>query len=99
MNNFNIIGKLGSIKKQTNFYLVDIAENKYDMQGQKLDTIWFKCICAFNPNANIGDTVMVDGHFIKSKNKKFQLAFEIDHLGVIRSKTDEEAFNCQVGEN
>lgn len=85
MANFNIIGKVGNIKKQTNFYLVDIAENKYDMSGQKMDTIWFKCICAFTPNANTGDTVIAEGHFIKSKNNKFPFAFEIDHLGVISS--------------
>ena len=99
MSNFNIIGKLASINKQTNFYLVDIAENRFSSKGQKLDTIFFKCICAFTPNAKVGDTVMVSGHFIKSKNNKFPFAFEIDHLGVISSSNKENINYDKVGED
>lgn len=88
MSEFKIIGKLGGINKRNKYYMVDIAENKYNSEGEKINTIWYNCICAYKPRAKIGQLVIATGSFVSSRNENFPYALEINHIGVINEGGD-----------
>lgn len=93
MSTWHIVGQVGNIVKKKNTWLITIAENKYDKETcKKLYTIWYICICKFEPNILIGNTVIANGHFEPSKNKDFPFAMIVDHIGTINKNQKDDKF-------
>lgn len=90
MADWRIIGQVGSITKKNQNYFISLAENKYKKNEndvfEKDHTLWFTCICSFEPKADIGDTVIADGTYIPSKNPNFPYIMKIEHIGIIKKK-------------
>ena len=100
MADWKVVGQLGSIRKKDQYYMVNIAENKYKLNeenpnenqypNEKDSTIWFNCICPYKPRANVGDRVVAEGVFVPSKNENFPFSLKIKHIGVILKDDKEE---------
>lgn len=93
MSEWKIIGQMGSIIKKKQSYIVNIAENRYALNPEKNEyekrhTIWFNCICCFEPHVKTGDKVIAEGTFEPSRNEKFPFAMKIEHIGVINGNED-----------
>lgn len=86
--NWNVVGQVGTVSKNGNVYVVNIADNQYK-NGKKIKTVWFNCICKFEPRVKKGDNVIANGFFEESSNKAFQYAMIVSHIGVIADKTKE----------
>lgn len=78
---FTIQGQLGKVHKKDTCYLVNIAQNIYE-KGDKIDTIWYNCICSYKPNAKTGDSVIATGTFESSKNPNYPFTMKIINIGV-----------------
>ena len=86
---WEVVGQVGTVSKCGNFYLVNIADNRYKNR-KKVSTIWFHCMCRFKPRVKTGDQVIAHGFFSESKNENFPYAMIIEHIGVIKSKEESE---------
>lgn len=91
MAKWQIVGQVGTIVKKDKCYLVNIAENKYKPKGkgkewEKQHTIWFNCICDFEPKVSMGDTVIAEGEYLPSKRDDYPYVMKIAHIGVIKKK-------------
>lgn len=91
MAEWKVVGQMGKITKKSQYYMVNIAENRYKMGENgtvKESTIWFNCISSFKPKVETGDTVIAEGTFEPSKNPSFPYAMIINHIGVIKKKEE-----------
>lgn len=82
-NTWQIFGQVGKIQQRGGLWSVDMAENRYDDDGNKLCTMWFNCLCKWKPNVETGQSVLAVGTFEPSLNKNYQYAMMISHIGVI----------------
>lgn len=102
MEEWKIVGQVGSVIKNKNTFIVHIAKNKFRKdyttgQSTKLYTVWFTCICFFEVSISTGDTVMVGGEFIPSKNTNFPFIMKISHIGIIKKKSNFEKDVIEAG--
>lgn len=86
-------GQVGNIIKKDNYFLINIAYNRYVPDGankswKKKETIWFNCISDFEPRVDIGDTVIAEGEYISSKNSKNPYNMKINHIGIIKKRSN-----------
>lgn len=83
-NHWTLVGQIGDVRKSGNVWIVDIADNKYSKKNGKSvknSTIWFNCICKFEPNCKKGDKVLAEGTFVHCHSGQFPFTMEIKHIG------------------
>lgn len=84
---WRITGQISKIKKNGEYYLVDIADNRY-YNGKKVDVIFFHCLSPKLVNVAVGDRVIAIGSFQKSYNPNYQYAMMIDSIGIIKDSNN-----------
>ena len=89
MSKWNLIGQVGNVIKKDNFYIINIAENKYkynkeSKKWEKDSTVWFNCISDFEPKVSKSDRVIAEGIFIPSFLPNLPFSMKIEHIGVIQ---------------
>jgi hypothetical protein len=88
MNFVYLEGNVGSIKKvSNNTYIINIAENLYETnyktgKSEKVDVIWYNCVCFFEPSVKVGDKVIARGSFRPSKNKNYPYSIIIHRIAM-----------------